>query len=401
MSRRQPAACPPVARSARGPAPPSPPVAPPASPLLARSAQPAGEALGHLLAGSVLQRAAAPSCGVAGPGALQRAGWPWSRGSKKTWSLDEPAEWSAAPTGPRRAPSAAETARVRRRAQIGHVLLDVPPLLHEIDELHRQLGLYGTAALAENRAKVRGKAIASLVMAGVDIGTAGASVAVTSSIGVMLEMIETEGHEASALVSTPFRTAQQARAGQPGPAKPGSGPDHWGRAGWAAKGVDIGLKAVETPAHMPGAAKTLGIAKNVWTLYKSGQPFVLDQGNREYVSLAMRDLSRLRGALASKQRDLRSLNDRRLDGLVEYIRLELPVIDELLSDLRALVATSTPAAPESPSPSASDGPRPGHRRRGAVDFGAEDQDEPVVFHLGAARQDEPVFFHLPPTRARR
>ncbi len=263
-----------------------------------------------------------------------------------------------------------------RRMRRDRALFDVGPLVHELDVLYRELGMYGDEALAENRRKVRFKAVASLAMAGADIGTAGASGVVTVPMGVMLELIQTEDHAASELVSTPFRSAQEARAGTAAQAPAAAGGmSGWERAGWAAKGIDIGLKAVELPAHVPGASKSLGVVKNLVTLYKSGRPFTLDEGNREYVRLAMRDLDRLRGKLAAKERQLRGLRDRRVAGVVDYLRFELPVVDELLKDLRGLVAASMPAL-EKAAAEVPAAPAAGHRRRNAVYFHPAPQTRP-------------------------
>ncbi len=295
---------------------------------------------------------------------LQRDPNAWGPQQKKRYARP------GAATGPTAydTPAPEVAGRVRR----DRALYDLPPLMQQLDVLNRELGLYSSSALAANRAKVRFKAVASLAMTGVNIGTAGASAPVTASLGVMLEMIETEQHAASALVSQPFVSAQQARkqpAPRPSHAAPGMDP--WSAAGYGAEALDLGLKAVEMPAHVPGASQTLGIVKDLLTLHKSGQPFVLDAGNLEFVRAAMRELKQMAGTLATKQSQLVSLHDPAVAPVIGYLQFERSAIRGRLTDLQGLVTRSAAsagegagAAPAAPAPD----PTRDRPRRGAVFF---------------------------------
>ena len=291
---------------------------------------------------------------------LQRDPHAWGPQQKKHYARP------GAATGPTAydTPAPQVAGRVRR----DRALYDLPPLMQQLDVLHEELGLYSSSALASNRAKVRFKAVASLAMTGVNIGTAGASAPVTASLGVMLEMIETEDHAPSALVSQPFVSAQQARvlpAPRPSHAAPAADP--WSTAGYGAKAIDLGLKAVEMPAHVPGASQTLGIVKNLLTLHKSGRPFVLDAGNLEFVRAAMRELKQTAGTLAAKQSQLASLGDPAVAPVVGYLRFEQSAIHGRLTDLQGLVARSAASAGDGPAAPAPD-PTRERPRRGAVFF---------------------------------
>lgn len=244
-----------LARSLAAPRPPHLVVARPA-PRLAR-APVTEDALGGLLAASVLQRAALPSRGAAGPALVQRTlrdardavyahKYP-ARGAAPdaaqlraafdaeydTWEKLQtlqhefkPQVWSMiraayqkippppprprpagsgpppppprrapipvappVPAGPgRKAPSPEEWAQVQKRGQIGHVLMDINPIVYEfLAEIELQKRFQPSEILANRMTLILG-GLAKVALGSVQVGTAGLSAPITGSLIALVDL---------------------------------------------------------------------------------------------------------------------------------------------------------------------------------------------------------------------